>query len=298
METWLQFQAFLCNGDEKVDDDGHPDLGLHGVGRSAVEGLDPQMPLDPFEEQFHLPPLLVDIGNGLRRDGEQVGQKHKAPMVLSVVESDAAQRLRVILSGLGPHQRDDLIDADPASLVHRGRRQASEAQIPFGADHEESRKAMDSVETLEVEISTIHCDHRLLFQRHHVQEMDVVHRPRKSSLQRSGSIPANPEAYAFSRRPSSFGTLPRGKGKGTKRSSWGPARRGNDPIRRPVPRTGTTSGRFGRANSPPPRRSGSRVSRWCRPVWSGRSFLASRRGRVSRDGTKGKPRYRAKIPVR
>jgi len=177
METWLQFQAFLCNGDEKVDDDGHPDLGLHGVGRSAVEGLDPQMPLDPFEEQFHLPPLLVDIGNGLRRDGEQVGQKHKAPMVLSVVESDAAQRLRVILSGLGPHQRDDLIDADPASLVHRGRRQASEAQVPFGADHEESRKAMDSVEALEVEISTIHCDHRLLFQRHHVQEMDVVHRP-------------------------------------------------------------------------------------------------------------------------
>src|SRR3990170_7985047 len=52
METWLQFQAFLCNGDEKVDDDGHPDLGLHSVGRSAVEGLDPQMPLDPFEEQL------------------------------------------------------------------------------------------------------------------------------------------------------------------------------------------------------------------------------------------------------
>lgn len=177
METWLQFQTFLCNGDEKVDDDGHPDLGLHSVGRSPVEGLDPQMPLDPFEEQFHLPPLLVDIGDGLRRDGEEVGQKHEASMVLHVVESDAAQRLRIILPGPCTHKRDDLIDADPASLVHRGRRQASEAQVPFGADHEEGRKAMDGVETLEVEISTIHCDHRLLFQRRHVQEMDVVHHP-------------------------------------------------------------------------------------------------------------------------
>src|SRR4030067_1546021 len=101
METWLQFQAFLCKGDEKVDDDGHPDLSLHGVGRSAVEGLDPQMPLYPFEEQFHLPPLLVDIGNGLRRDGEQGGQKNKAPMALSVVEGDAAQRRRVVVAGTG-----------------------------------------------------------------------------------------------------------------------------------------------------------------------------------------------------
>ena len=177
METWVQFQSFLCNGDENVDDDGHPDLDLHGVGRSPVEGLDPQMPLDPFEEQLHLPPLLVDIGDGLRRNGEKVGQKHEATMVLHVVESDAAQRLRIILPRPCTHQRDALIDADPASLVHRGRRQASEAQVPFGADNEEGRKAMDGVEALEVEISTIHCDHRLLYQRHHVQEIDVVHCP-------------------------------------------------------------------------------------------------------------------------
>ncbi len=135
------------------------------------------MPLDPFEEQFHLPALLVDIGDGLRRDSEQVGQKHEALMVLSIVESDAAQRLRIILPGPRTHKRDDLIDADPASLVHRGGRQASEVQVPFGTDNEESRKAMDCIEALEVEVSTIHCDHRLLFQRHHVQEIDVVHRP-------------------------------------------------------------------------------------------------------------------------
>jgi hypothetical protein len=40
------------------------------------------MTLDPFEEQLHLPPLLVDVGDGLRGYGEEVGQKHEAPMVL------------------------------------------------------------------------------------------------------------------------------------------------------------------------------------------------------------------------
>jgi hypothetical protein len=165
------------NGNEKVDDDRDPDLGLHGVGRGAVEGLDPKMPLDPFEEQFHLLPLLVDIGDGLRRDGEQVGQKHEAPMILPVVERDAAQRLGVGQPRPCTHKRNNLIDANPATLVHRGRRQASEAQVSFGADHEESRKTMDSVEAFEVEVSTIQCAHRLLFQRRRVQEVDVVHRP-------------------------------------------------------------------------------------------------------------------------
>jgi hypothetical protein len=32
----------------------------------AVEGLDPQVLLDPFEEQLHLPALFVDLGDGQR----------------------------------------------------------------------------------------------------------------------------------------------------------------------------------------------------------------------------------------
>ena len=30
----------------------------------AVESLDPQVLLDPFEEEFHLPAALVDLGDG------------------------------------------------------------------------------------------------------------------------------------------------------------------------------------------------------------------------------------------
>jgi hypothetical protein len=51
-------------------------LGLHGVLRCAIEGLDPQVLFDPFEEQFHLPAAFVDLGNGQSRKREVVRQKH------------------------------------------------------------------------------------------------------------------------------------------------------------------------------------------------------------------------------
>jgi hypothetical protein len=44
-------------------------LGLHRVGRSAVEGFDHQMMLEPLEEEFDLPTTLVDIGYVLGRAG-------------------------------------------------------------------------------------------------------------------------------------------------------------------------------------------------------------------------------------
>ena len=37
-----------------------PDLGLHGIGRGPDESLDFQFLLERFEEQFNLPPILVD----------------------------------------------------------------------------------------------------------------------------------------------------------------------------------------------------------------------------------------------
>lgn len=46
------------------DGDGAPDLRLHCVLARAQELLDPQMLLDPFEEQLDLPTILVKSGDG------------------------------------------------------------------------------------------------------------------------------------------------------------------------------------------------------------------------------------------
>jgi hypothetical protein len=59
----IEFQGFLHDGNEDVNGNGDPDLSLHGVFCGAIEGLDPEMLLDPFEKQFHLPSGTIEIGN-------------------------------------------------------------------------------------------------------------------------------------------------------------------------------------------------------------------------------------------
>ena len=54
-------------------------MGPHGVFRVADDGLDPQVLLDEGEEDLGLPVLLVDIGDGLGRQLEMVGEKDRAP---------------------------------------------------------------------------------------------------------------------------------------------------------------------------------------------------------------------------
>ena len=47
VETLRKPQALLEDRDEDVDTDRDPHLGLHRVGGRPIEGLDPQVLLDP-----------------------------------------------------------------------------------------------------------------------------------------------------------------------------------------------------------------------------------------------------------
>ncbi len=62
------------DGHEDVDGDGDPDLGFDGILGGTVEALDPQVLLDPFEEQLDLPAALVEPGDGQGGQGEVVGE--------------------------------------------------------------------------------------------------------------------------------------------------------------------------------------------------------------------------------
>ena len=59
------FQSKLLghNGHQHVNTDGNPDLCLDCVVSCAEKMLNPQVLLDPFEEQFHLPAAFVELGN-------------------------------------------------------------------------------------------------------------------------------------------------------------------------------------------------------------------------------------------
>ena len=88
-------EFFLDDGHEHVDADGNPHLCLHSILTRTVEGFDPQMLFDPFEEQLNLPPPLVKPRDRQRGQGEVVGQEHKPAIVLGVVIHDATQRVGV-----------------------------------------------------------------------------------------------------------------------------------------------------------------------------------------------------------
>ena len=56
-------KLLLDGGNEHVGRHGAPDLRPDCVLAGAQKTLDAQMLLDPLEEQFHLPSVLVQGGN-------------------------------------------------------------------------------------------------------------------------------------------------------------------------------------------------------------------------------------------
>ena len=102
-------KLLLDDGNEHVSGHGAPDLRLHGVLARTQEFLDPQMLLDPFEEQFHLPSAFVQGGNGQRWQARVVGQEHQRFTGLGVFEANATQLFGVVLTDVEAVHGDALI---------------------------------------------------------------------------------------------------------------------------------------------------------------------------------------------
>ena len=57
-----------------------------------VEGLDAQVLLDPFEEQFQLPAALVELRHAEGGQGEVIGQEGQVAAVLGIEEMNPPRR--------------------------------------------------------------------------------------------------------------------------------------------------------------------------------------------------------------
>ena len=77
MKTALQRQALPDDGYKHVDRHRNPDLSFDGIFTISVKGLDPQVLLDPLEEEFHLPTGLVEQADGGGWQVEVVGEEPK-----------------------------------------------------------------------------------------------------------------------------------------------------------------------------------------------------------------------------
>jgi hypothetical protein len=74
-EAPFELQFLAEDGHQDINAHGDPHLGLHRVDRVAVERLDPEVLLDPLEEQFDLPATAVKLCDGQGGQFEVVREK-------------------------------------------------------------------------------------------------------------------------------------------------------------------------------------------------------------------------------
>src|SRR3974377_1434114 len=133
------------------------------------------MLLDPFEKQFDLPTAAAQLGDGQRGQSEVVGEEDQAATMLRIPVTDAAQRSRITLGRVEPHQGDGLIALHAAALDHRVRNQAAKTKALARPGDEERAWQGPTIESLEVEIGTIHDVERAGFGGEQVEDIHIVY---------------------------------------------------------------------------------------------------------------------------
>jgi len=89
---------------------------LYPLSRS----YDPQMLLDPLEEQFDLPARLVQGADSHRGWAEDIGQEHQYLARFGIFEADAPQVQRVALLAVESGQRHSLVADDAVLAIAQG----------------------------------------------------------------------------------------------------------------------------------------------------------------------------------
>ena len=155
MKTIGQTQAFLGNGDQHVGADRDPDLHLDRVLVGAIKRLDSQVLLDPFEKQFDLPALAIQVCNQLGFEGEVVGQKSYS-LSSFVLDHHASQRGGIVLAGIKEGQYTCLVAHDVrAGSVYGIGVAPLELGIGLGTGDEEGVGLMNHKQSLEIQVPAI-----------------------------------------------------------------------------------------------------------------------------------------------
>jgi len=174
MKTVGQMQAFLGNGDQHVGADCDPDLRLDRVLVGAIKRLDAQMLLDPFEKQFDLPALAIQVRNQRGFEGEVVGQKSYSFARL-VLDYYTSQRGGIVLAGIKEGQHTCLVAHDVRTgSVHGVGVTPLELGIGLGTGDEEGVGLMDHKQSLEIQVPAIEQVVRARLDVQQVQGVDLV----------------------------------------------------------------------------------------------------------------------------
>ncbi len=166
---------FFGDEDKQISADGGPYLRLDGVLRVAEEMLNRQVLFEPLEEQFDLPPLLVDGGDGERRKIETVGKENQMQTRFRIAERNAAQPLRIALLGLWGDQQDGLVGAQAGRAADLARSDPRIAQVVLGTHDEAALPLRQRKEPGEVQVTPVDDHDASGWQHHRIEQIDVVY---------------------------------------------------------------------------------------------------------------------------
>lgn len=173
-QTVVDGEGLFETGHEKVGADGDPNLGSDSIVGCAEEGLDPQVLLDPFEEEFDLPSALVDQRDSQCRDRKVVGKEDQVLAGFFVEEVDSTQGNGISFLGESSAEPDCLVAAQPGIFGDLARLPDMEVEIALGPNDEERSGLSKPEETGEIEVSTIHYIDGSGSHRHPVEEGNIV----------------------------------------------------------------------------------------------------------------------------
>jgi len=174
MKTIGQMQTFLGNCDQHVGADCDPDLRLDRVLVGAIKRLDAQVLLDPFEKQFDLPALSIQVRYQLGFECEVVGQERDA-FATVVLDDHASQCGGIVLAGIENCQYTSLIAHDVGvGSVHGVGVAPLELGIGLGTGDEESVGLMNDKQSLEIQVPAIEQVVRAGLDVQQVQGVDLV----------------------------------------------------------------------------------------------------------------------------
>jgi len=177
VERTLEGKSLLDDGGKHINCDRNPDLRLHRILRRSIKCLDPQVLLDPTEEQLHAPAAFIQCRDGQRRKDKIIGQKGQISVVVPVVEPDAAKSVGVGVVGIKARKHNRLITGQVGGPIDGSGGEPAALKIRLGADDEESLALMKNIEPSEIEIAAVEDVETAGLGNEIIQNPDIVHFP-------------------------------------------------------------------------------------------------------------------------
>ena len=171
-----KFEVVLNDSDEAIGDDGDMDLNTHRIVALSPERLDPEVLLDPFEEQLDLPPVFIKEGNVLCCKIEVVRVVSERTMQVRSIVDDASDLAWIFLLVLLLRKDDGLVTQD---VVFSVKNIFASNDFIFRTllltDDKEGSKHSNLVKPGEVKVASVKDIACLRLVRKPVHSIDIMH---------------------------------------------------------------------------------------------------------------------------